>query len=104
MFQRMIESSEEAEAKREPEGETATRLTQSVCCCRVSRQAPLRVSHSRIDGSREQESKKSACEGIHAKPETSCSCPVKVFCTVNVCRFQSLIVMSVAQEARTCPF
>lgn len=105
VFHTMIELSLLAEANNEPELHTATRLTQSVCPCEsVCRHAPLRVSHTRIDGSREQEINKSGCEGIHARPETSCSWPVKVFCTVNVCRFQSLIAMSVAQDASRCPF
>lgn len=73
VFHTMIESSLLAEANKAPEPDTATRLTQSVWpCASVCRQAPLRVSHTRMDGSREQESKKSACEGIHARPDTSC--------------------------------
>ena len=105
VFQTIIDPSLLAVAKRAPEADTATRLTQSVCpCASVCKQVPLSVSHTRMDWSREQEIRKSACEGMNAKPDTSCSWPTKVFYTVNVCRFQSLIAMSVAQDASSCPF
>ena len=82
---------------------TATRLTQSVCYISVCRQAPLTVSQTLSDWSREHDTKKSGCEGTKARPDTSCSWPRSVFYTAYFSKLHSLIAISVAQDARTCP-
>jgi hypothetical protein len=63
---------------------------------------PWFTSHILIDSSLEQERRKLP-EFMKATPDTSCSWPSSVFVTVNVYIDQSLIFISVAQEARVYP-
>jgi hypothetical protein len=75
-----------------------------VCpCVIVWRQTPLNVSQTLIDWSLEQEIRKSGWVGMKAIPETSCSCPWIVLWAVKRFIFQSLIYISVAQDASTVP-